>query len=107
MVLLIDTNIVLDVLLNRSEFVKDSSMVWKLCETEQAKGYLSTLTYANMMYIMRKQLTPDQIEEVFRKLNLIFKFADFKEIPSRKRGLFAVMHIYKIFSICFKLCALP
>ena len=65
MVLLIDTNIVLDVLLNRSEFVKDSSMVWKLCETEQAKGYLSTLTYANMMYIMRKQLTPDQIEEVF------------------------------------------
>ena len=30
-----------------------------------------------MMYIMRKQLTPDQIEEVFRKLNLIFKFADF------------------------------
>ena len=62
MVLLIDTNIVLDVLLNRSEFVKDSSMVWKLCETEQAKGYLSTLTYANMMYVMRKQLTPDQID---------------------------------------------
>lgn len=77
MVLLIDTNIVLDVLLNRPEFVKDSSIVWKLCETEQAKGYLSTLTYANMMYVMRKQLTPDQIEEVFRKLNLIFEFADF------------------------------
>lgn len=42
MVLLIDTNIVLDVLLNRPEFVKDSSMIWKLCETEQAKGYIST-----------------------------------------------------------------
>ena len=77
MVLLVDTNIILDVLLNRPEFVKDSSMIWKLCETEQAKGYLSTLTYANMMYVMRKQLTPDQIEDVFRKLNLIFEFADF------------------------------
>ena len=77
MVLLIDTNIVLDVLLNRPEFVKDSSMIWKLCETEQAKGYISTLTYANMMYVMRKQLTPDQIEDVYRKLNLIFEFADF------------------------------
>ena len=77
MVLLIDTNIVLDVLLNRPEFVKDSSLIWKLCETEQAKGYISTLTYANMMYIMRKQLTPDQMEDVFRKLNLIFEFADF------------------------------
>ncbi|MDO5834451.1 MAG: PIN domain-containing protein [Lachnospiraceae bacterium] len=77
MVLLIDTNIALDVLLNRPEFVKDSSLIWKLCETEQAKGYISTLTYANMMYVMRKQLTPDQIEGVFRKLNLIFEFADF------------------------------
>ena len=77
MVLLVDTNIILDVLLSRPEFVKDSSMIWKLCETEQAKGYLSTLTYTNMMYVMRKQLTPDQIEDVFRKLNLIFEFADF------------------------------
>lgn len=77
MVLLVDTNIILDVLLSRPEFVKDSSMIWKLCETEHAKGYLSTLTYANMMYVMRKQLTPDQIEDVFRKLNLIFEFADF------------------------------
>ena len=77
MVLLIDTNVILDVLLNRSEFVKDSSMIWKLCETEKAKGYISTLTYANMMYIMRKQMNSDQIKEVFTKLNLIFDFADF------------------------------
>ena len=55
MVLLIDANIILDVLLNRSEFVKDSSMIWKLCETEQAKGYVSALTFANLVYIMRKQ----------------------------------------------------
>lgn len=72
MVLLIDTNIILDVLLSRSDFVKESSIIWKLCETEQAKGYISTLTYANMMYIMRKQMTPEQIEDVFRKLKLIF-----------------------------------
>ena len=52
-------------------------MVWKLCETEQAEGYVSTLTYANMMYVMRKQLTPEKIEEVFCKLKLIFRFADY------------------------------
>ena len=45
MVLLIDANILLDVLMNRQEFVTDSSMIWKLCETEQAKGYISVLTY--------------------------------------------------------------
>ena len=30
---------------------------------------------SNMMYVMRKQLTPDQIEEIFRKLSLIFEDA--------------------------------
>lgn len=76
MVLLIDANIILDVLLNRPMFVKDSSVIWKLCETQQMKGYLSTLTYANIMYIMRKQLTPEQIQEIFCKLKLIFEFVD-------------------------------
>ena len=76
MVLLIDANIILDVLLNRQEFVKDSSMVWKLCETGKAKGYVSALTFANLVYIMRKQLDPEEIENVFRKLSLIFDFTD-------------------------------
>ena len=77
MVLLIDANILLDVLQDRREFVRDSALIWKLCETEQMKGYISVLSFANMMYIMRKELTPDKIEDVFRKLKLIFKFADF------------------------------
>jgi predicted nucleic acid-binding protein len=77
MVLLIDANIVLDVLLNRQPFVRDSSLIWKLCETEQTKGYISTLTFANMMYIMRKELSAEKIEEVFRKLKLVFEIADF------------------------------
>ena len=84
MVLLIDANILLDVLMNRQEFVTDSSMIWKLCETEQAKGYISVLTYANIMYIMRKQLTPEKIEEVFHKLNLIFEFVDFSPMILEK-----------------------
>ena len=77
MTLLIDANIVLDVLQNRENFVKESAMIWKLCETEQAKGYISTLSFANIMYILRKELTTDKIEEVYHKLCLIFEFADF------------------------------
>ena len=75
--MLIDANVILDVLLGRPEFVKESSLVWKLCETEQAKGYVSALTFANLVYIMRKQLDPEKIEDVLQKLNLIFEFADF------------------------------
>ena len=76
MVLLIDANILLDVLLNRADYVKESALIWKLCEAYKATGYVSALTFANLVYIMRKQLTPDKIEEVYQKLSLIFRFAD-------------------------------
>ena len=76
MKLLIDGNVVLDVLLNREPHVTDSAKVWKLCETEQAEGYLSTLTFANLVYVMRKELDPERIEDVLRKLSLIFRFTD-------------------------------
>ena len=76
MKLLIDANILLDVLQNRENFVRASSMVWKLCETEQAKGYISALTFANLVYIMRKEMDAQRIEEVLHMLSLIFEFLD-------------------------------
>lgn len=77
MKLLIDANILLDVLQNREPRVQASSVVWKLCETEKAKGYVSALTFANLVYIMRKELDPKKIEETLKALSLIFEFADF------------------------------
>jgi len=77
--LLIDANILLDVLQNRENFVRASSMVWKLCETEQAKGYISALTFANLVYIMRKEMDAQRIEEVLHMLSLIFEFAELND----------------------------
>ena len=62
MVLLIDTNIVLDVLAKRDGFYEDSSYIWKLCETGQVHGYISALTFANLVYILRKSLTASDVE---------------------------------------------
>lgn len=76
MKLLIDANILLDVLQNREPHVQASSVVWKLCETEKAKGYVSTLAFANLVYIMRKELDPKKIGETLKALSLIFEFAD-------------------------------
>ena len=79
MKLLIDANILLDVLQNRENFVRASSMVWKLCETEQAKGYISALTFANLVYIMCKEMDAQRIEEVLHMLSLIFEFAELND----------------------------
>ena len=41
MKVLVDTNVILDVLCNRPEFVEASSKVWKYCEVDQIEGYIS------------------------------------------------------------------
>lgn len=84
MKLLIDANIVFDVLLKREPYWTDSSAVWKLCETEQMEGYFSTLTFANLVYVMRKELEPAQIEDILTRLKLIFRFADFSTADMTK-----------------------
>lgn len=76
MKILIDSNIILDVLENRQQFVKFSSYIWKLCELKKVDGYLSVLTFANLVDIMRKELTPKDINDVLCKLSLIFSLVD-------------------------------
>ena len=77
--LLIDANILLDVLEIRQPHVEVSSLIWKLCEVGRAEGYISALTFANLVYVMRKELGADKIEEIWNKLRLIFFVADLTE----------------------------
>ena len=76
MKLLIDGNILLDVLQKREPHYEDSAKIWKMCETDIAEGYVSVLTFANLVYVMRKELDAEKISEVLKKLSLIFSFED-------------------------------
>ncbi|MBQ6105723.1 MAG: PIN domain-containing protein [Lachnospiraceae bacterium] len=74
--LLIDGNILLDVLQKREPHYKDSVKIWKMCETGIADGRISVLTFANLVYVMRKELDAEIINEVLKYLSLIFSFED-------------------------------
>ena len=76
MKVLIDTNVVLDVLCNRQEFLEASEKVFKLCEVNKISGYLSALSIPNILYVMRKELEPERTKEILDKLMLIFHIAD-------------------------------
>ena len=76
MKLLIDGNIILDVLQKREPHYEDSSKIWKMCETDMAVGCVSALTFANLVYVMRKELDAEKINEVLKKLSLIFTLED-------------------------------
>lgn len=80
----IDTNVLLDVLCNRSEFVEASGNVWKQCEVHRIDGYVSSLSILNIMYIMRKELTPEKISDIIGQLSIIFKIVDLKAEDIKK-----------------------
>ena len=74
--LLIDGNILLDVLQKREPHYEESANVWRMCETDLAEGCVSALTFANLVYVMRKELNEEKIREVHQKMSLIFNFED-------------------------------
>ena len=78
MKVLIDTNIILDALCNRSEFVEDSSRVWKYCEVNQIEGYISALSVPNIVYILRKELTSQKTQQLIQQILMIFEVIDLK-----------------------------
>ncbi len=82
--LLIDANVILDVLVKREPHYTDSSLVWKLCETGQAEGFISALTAANLVYVMRKELSPRQIADIIAAMKMIFRIADLTDADLSK-----------------------
>lgn len=51
---LVDTNIILDVLLNRQPFVEDATVLLQKIESKQIEGCIAATTLTNIFYIVRK-----------------------------------------------------
>ncbi len=76
MKILIDTNVILDVLIERKDFAEPAQKIFKLCEVKKVEGFISALSIPNIVYIMRKELDHDKIKNILNKLTLIFNVAD-------------------------------
>lgn len=74
----IDTNVILDVLCDREGLAEASALVLKNCELHRIEGYVSALSFPNIAYILRKELTPEKTGELVNYLSLILQVADLK-----------------------------
>ena len=54
MKIMCDTNIILDVLLEREPFAEDSCRVLGLCEERKIDGYVSASSVTDIYYLVRK-----------------------------------------------------
>ena len=69
----VDTNVVLDCLYNRKPFVDASKRVWDICEAGYAEGYISALSIANILYVLRKELDDEKSHQVIMALSKVFR----------------------------------
>ena len=86
--ILVDTNVLLDVLCNRKEFVGMSAKVWKCCETRIVEGHISALSVPNIVYILRKELDAKKTVEIIDRIGLIFTIDDLRAEDLKKAAAF-------------------
>ena len=69
--LLIDTNIVLDLLAKRLEFVKEAQELFTLSDKKEIKLYVSALTFANTYYVLSQKMKTENARKVLRKFKVL------------------------------------
>lgn len=70
--ILIDTNVLLDYLLEREPFFEDAKKVILLCTDGNAKGCIAAHSISNMFFILRKDYSAKERREVLLNLCKIF-----------------------------------
>lgn len=73
MKIFVDTNVLLDVLIEREPFYKDSAVVWTMVEKKLVKGYISAISVNNIYYISKKMKGKSEAEQLMDKVLKDFK----------------------------------
>jgi len=69
--LLVDTNIVLDLLAKRTEFITEAQELFTLSDKKKLKLYVSSLTFANTYYILSQKMKLDNARKILRKFKVL------------------------------------
>jgi len=68
MVILIDTNIILDYLISREPFVDYADKILSLCLNQKCSGYIAVHSITNIFYILRKDYSASKRKEMLTEL---------------------------------------
>ena len=68
----VDTNVILDVLLQNDDFWKDSLKVFQLAELGRIRAYVSASSMTDIFYVAKKKLTIPVAREAVKKLLGLF-----------------------------------
>lgn len=76
MVVLVDTNIIIDALANREPYADNAKKILEKCAAREVTGILAANSIPNMFYILRKNFSQDERRFLLKNLCNIFKISD-------------------------------
>ena len=88
MKILIDTNIFLDVILNRELYYNNSGKIWSLVSEKKVAGCISAISINNLHYILSKQKDRRSVGELISQL-----LDEFEVVPPTKSLLIEAKEI--------------
>ena len=74
--ILLDTNIVLDLLLQREPFCNNAKAIFELIESNEAGGYLCATSVTTIYYLISKSVNKSKADEIIENLLQLFNVAD-------------------------------
>lgn len=97
--LMVDTNIILDVLIHREPFYRDSKAVLSLCESGCVQGVLSASSVTDIFYLVRRYL--HSVNMAYEALGSVLEIAQVLTVTNED-----VMQAYALRASDFEDCLL-
>lgn len=79
MVVLVDTNVIVDVLMHREPYVQEAQKILEKCACREINGYLAAHSLPNLYYILRKSYSQQERRKLIKDLCSIFHISDLNE----------------------------
>ena len=84
MIVLIDTNVMIDLLSKRPLFWQDTQKVMDICQKGFATGYITSNSVTDMIYILRKEISLGKMKDLLFELFNFIKIANVGEDEIKK-----------------------
>jgi len=86
----VDTNLFIDILLDREPFAKNAALIYKLCENSLLDGYVAPITINNIYYICRKAKHINEIKGYLADISTVFTIAAMNSASVKKANSYKI-----------------
>lgn len=77
--ILCDINFMLDIFLKREPFYRSAARVFKKIEDGKLRGYLCSLSFPTLFYLLTKELNREKALKTLEKIRIVFRVAPVDE----------------------------